>query len=207
MNRCRRAGSRMQLGRKEFTEGLDWGGKALIFGLLLCAAFLTQGQANSASEYQLKAAFLFNFAKFIDWPQTAFAESKAPFAICVFGKDPFGDSLDQALANKTVGDHPIAIQRTRDKAELRKCHIVFVSASETEHIAEIKESLRGTSVLLVGESGGFAESGGMIEFTLDGGHVRFTINPDAAEEANLKISSKLLALAKIVHNEAHLRGI
>lgn len=149
---------------------------------------------------------MFNFAKFIEWPQGAFAGPQSPFTICVFGKDPFGSSLDEALANKTVGDRPISIQRPKDKMELKHCQIVFFSRTETEHIAEILGTLQGSNVLLVGESEGFAESGGMIEFTLEQGRVRFSINPDAAEHANLRFSSKLLALAKIVHGAARAGG-
>jgi hypothetical protein len=172
----------------------------------IIAAVVAQAQSNSPSEYQLKAAFLFNFAKFIEWPQHAFATPQAPFTICVFGKDPFGSSLDEALADKKIGDRSILIQRPKDKMELRHCQIAFVSSSETERVADIVEGLQGTSVLLVGESGGFAESGGTIEFMLEQGHVRFSINPDAAEHANLRLSSKLLALAKIVHGTSHPRG-
>ena len=141
-----------------------------------------------------------------EWPQGAFATAQSPFAICIFGKDPFGNSLDEALASKTIADRPIVIQRTKDKMELRQCQMVFVSHSEAERVADVVAQLEGTNVLLVGESEGFAESGGMIEFTLEQGRVRFSINPDAAEHANLRLSSKLLALAKIVHGAAHPRG-
>jgi len=178
----------------------------MILLFIIGSALPAQGQASSPSEYQLKAAFLFNFAKFIEWPQDAFAGPQSPFAICVFGKDPFGNSLDEVLANKTVGDRSISIQRTKAIAELRHCQIVFVSHPETERVADIVGALEGTNVLLVGESEGFAASGGMIEFTLEQGRVRFSINPDAAEHANLRFSSKLLALAKIVHGVNHPRG-
>lgn len=171
------------------------------------SALLAYGQENAPSEYQLKAAFLFNFAKFIEWPRGSFDNAQEPFAICVFGKDSFGSALDQALANKTVNDRPISIQRTKDKTELKHCQIVFVGHLEAPHIADVQDALEGTNALLVGESEGFAESGGMIEFTIEQGRVRFSINPDAAEHANLRLSSKLLALAKIVHgSRTHPNG-
>ena len=158
-------------------------------------------------EYELKAAFLFNFAKFIDWPRSSFASLQSPFSICVLGEDPFGRALDDNLQQKMIGDQPLAIRRLKDKFEARRCQVVFVSSSETKHLAEIVESLRGAKLLLVGDTAGFASSGGTIEFTLDqDNRVRFTINTDAADRAGLKISAKLLALAKIVHDEGHSKG-
>ena len=111
----------------------------VILLFIIGSALVAHGQGSSLSEYQLKAAFLFNFAKFIDWPQSAFANPQSPFTICIFGKDPFGSSLDEALAKKTIGDRSISILRTKDKMELKHCHIVFVSHPETEHIAEFFE--------------------------------------------------------------------
>jgi len=161
-------------------------------------------QANPPGEYELKAAFLFNFAKFIDWPRGSFASPQSPFTICVLGEDPFGRALDEGLRGKAIGNQPFALRRLKDKAEARRCQVVFVSSSETRHLAEIVESLRGANVLLVGDTAGFASSGGTIEFTLDQeNRVRFTINTDAADRAGLKFSAKLLALATIVHNEGH----
>jgi hypothetical protein len=157
-------------------------------------------------EYQLKAVSLFNFAKLIEGPLGAFADLQSPFTICVFGKDPFGSSLDDALANKNIGDRPIVIQRPKDKTELWNGHMVFVSSSSTKRIANIVGSLQETNVLLVGDSPRFAESGGTIGLTLEGNYVRFTINTDAADRASLKISSRLIALAKIVHDREHSNG-
>src|ERR1700674_3532339 len=104
-----------------------------------------------------------------------------------------------------VGNRPLAVQRLKDKAEARRCQMVFVSSSESAHLADIVGSLRGANVLLVGETNGFAASGGTIEFTLEDNHVRFAINTDAADRSGLKFSAKLLALAKLVHDEWHLK--
>jgi hypothetical protein len=164
-------------------------------------------QTNPPGEYEIKAAFLFNFAKFIDWPNGTFASSQSPITICVLGKDPFGHALDDNLRGKMIGDQPLAIRRVKDTAEARRCQMVFVSSSETGHFVEILESLRGANLLLVGDTAGFASSGGTIEFTLDrDNHVRFTINTDAADRSGLKFSAKLLALAKIVHDDGHAKG-
>jgi len=153
--------------------------------------------------YEVKAAFLFNFAKFIDWPTGSFATPQSPFAICVLGQDPFGNILDDSLRGKMIGARPLAVRRIKDKAEARTCQVVFVSSTESAHLAEILGSLGGANSLIVGETNGFAASGGTIEFTLEENHVRFNINIDAADRSGLKFSSKLLALAKIVHDDGH----
>jgi hypothetical protein len=174
--------------------------------VVLSARDLAWAQASPPGEYELKAAFLFNFAKFVDWPQSDFAHSQSPFEICVLGKDPFGHVLDDALLNKQIADRTVLVQRLKDKSEARHCQMVFVGSSESAHLPDIFESLRGVNVLLVGETTGFAVLGGTIEFTLKDGRVRFTINTDAAYRADLKFSAKLLALATIVHDEEHSKG-
>lgn len=188
-------------------EGGDSLGAKAAAGLLLLLCLLStpataSEQNDSPNEYQIKAAFLFNFAKFVEWPADAFATPQAPFIICVLGEDPFGPLLDATLAGKSMGTHPVALRRIKEHAEARHCHMVFVSSSEIRNYAEVIESVRGTSILLVGDSEGFAALGGMIEFTLEGNHVRFAINPDAAQRARLTLSSKLLMLARIVHDAA-----
>lgn len=167
---------------------------ALSLGLLL-AAVPGHAQSPAPSEYKLKAAFLFNFAKFIDWPAEAFADDKSPFVIGVLGDNPFGNELEQTVAGKKVNDHPITIQSFRAAAETTNCHILFISTAEKKRLPEIIQALRGTSVLTVGETEQFIEAGGMINFVLEAGKIRFQINDDAAKAARLKISSKLMSLA------------
>jgi hypothetical protein len=159
-------------------------------------------QTKSAGEYQVKAAFLYNFAKFIDWPPNAFSDPKQPLAVCIYGHDPFGRSLEDALLGKFIGDRPVILGRATQFQDLAGCQVVFVSASEREPAADLANRLKGHAVLLVGESEGFAVSGGSIQFTIEDSRVRFVINPDAADRAGLKISSKLLALAKIVRDSS-----
>ena len=169
--------------------------------LFLLAVPLSFGQANAPSEYQLKAAVLFNFAKFVDWPQSSFADPQSPFALCVLGKDPFGHLLDDALLNKKIADRPVVVERLKDKSEARRCQMVFVGNAEGANLPAILDAVKGASVLLVGETPDFAASGGTIEFTLEDSRIRFIINTDAAERAKLRVDSKLLALAKVVHDE------
>lgn len=175
----------------------------LIIAFLLpifCTASVVRSQTTESGEYQLKAAFLFNFAKFVQWPANSFASPQSEFGICLLGDDPFGRSIDEVLHGKTIGEHPVMISRRKTPAEMTHCQIVFVSASEKNRLPEVLAALKGTSTLAVGETEGFAASGGTIQFTLEEQRVRFIINVDAAERANLQISSKLLALAKLVRD-------
>lgn len=173
---------------------------ALISFCIISGAAITPAQSDSPSEYQVKAAFLLNFAKFVDWPSSTYATPQTPFAVCVLGDDPFGSVLDNTLAGKSLGSRSVAIRRIRDFVEARRCQIVFVSSSESRHYADVVEAVRGARVLLVGETDGFASAGGAIEFTLESNHVRFAINPEAAQREGLTLSSKLLMLAHIVHD-------
>ena len=168
----------------------------LVFGFaLLLADSPGRAQAPQPSEYQLKAAFLFNFAKYIDWPAESFANEKAPFLIGILGDNPFGATLEQTVAGKKVNEHPITIQPLRAMAEGTNCHIVFISSSETKRLPEIIKGLRGPAVLTVSETEKFIEAGGIINFVQEANKIRFQINDEAAKAAKLKISSKLLNLA------------
>jgi hypothetical protein len=170
--------------------------------ILLFIAPLASPQASQPTEYQLKAVFLFNFAKFVDWPEKTYSSPQSPFMLCVIGQDPFAGALDGYLA-MTMGGRTVQVAHFPNATLLagaRRCQITFVSASEKIHLRDVIENLKGASVLLVGDTEGFAAAGGTIEFTLEDNHIRFAINPDAAQRADLKLSSKLLALAKIVHD-------
>jgi hypothetical protein len=162
---------------------------------LLLAGGLVHAQAPPPTEYQLKAAFLFNFAKFVEWPPAAFASNTSPIVIGVLGQNPFHDDLAQMVRNKTIDNHPLVIQEFRALAEATNCHILFVSTSEKDRLPEILKALKGASVLTVGEMDHFTESGGMINFVIKENKIRFQINSDQAAKAGLKISSKLMSLA------------
>jgi hypothetical protein len=154
-------------------------------------------QESQPSEYQIKAAFLFNFAKFVEWPPAAFPGASSPFVIGVLGENPFGGDLERTIRGKTVGNRRFVIKEVASMAEARDCHILFISTSERKRLAEVLEALRGVSVLTVGEMDGFTEGGGMINFAREarGTRVRFQVNNEAAKKAGMKISSKLLSLA------------
>jgi hypothetical protein len=154
--------------------------------------------ADRNSEYQVKAAFLVNFARFVEWPPQSFGAANDPLVVGVYGNGLFGAALEEAVLGKRIGGRPAVIRRTSQISALRSCHVVFLPASEINHFRELSNSLGDLSVLLVGETEGFAESGGVINFILENERVRFEISPSAAARVHLKISSKLLQLAVIV---------
>ncbi len=175
----------------------------LILVLLAAARYapITEAPAQAASEYQLKAAFLYNFAKFIEWPPDAFADANAPIILGLIGEDPFGRVLEQTISGKTANARPLLIKRLKWGENLRDCTILFISASERKRLAQIFESVKGAGVLTVSEMERFAQLGGVVNFTMKENKVGFEINVDAAERARLKISSKLLSLAKVLSDE------
>ena len=158
-------------------------------------------KATAPREYRIKAAFLYNFAKFTEWPAGAFADAKAPLRLCVLGEDPFHGAL-AALEGRTAKNRPIVAGRLSSRDPLGQCHLLFVSASEHGRLGTILESLRGMPVLVVGDTPHFARSGGTIRLKIVGNKVRFEINVRAAQHAKLKIDSRLLRLGRIVGKRA-----
>jgi len=155
--------------------------------------------ANSTTEeYTLKAAFLFHFAQFVEWPEETFKEVNNPLTYCTIGDDPFQGSLDTTLSGKTIGARSFRVQHFKQPQELQGCQVLFIGAGEKKLLPEILAKAKPSSILTVGESEHFAEDGGMIGFVLDENKIRFEINLEAAQKAKLKISSRLLALAKSV---------
>ena len=174
----------------------------LLLGVLalLLASAPPAGAESRYTEYQVKAAFLYNFAKFVEWPEDQVA-SAVPLVIAIVGRDPFGADLEAALAGKRLGERPIEIRRVRRARELEHAHVVFVSDSERTRVRTVLEKLAERGVLTVADFERFAERGGMIELFLDDNRVRFRINPEAAERAEIKLSANLLRHAEIVGGE------
>jgi hypothetical protein len=170
--------------------------KAAIILMLMAASRGAGGDGTPVGEYQLKAVFLFNFAKFVEWPPRSFADPHDPFTICVLGENPFGSALDDAVRGKTVANRPIAIRLVANGQQARTCQILFVSASERKRVNAILEALRNCCVLTVGDTEDFTENGGIVQFRMKDARVRIEIDAEAAERAGLRISSKLLSLAE-----------
>src|SRR6202163_2091297 len=161
-----------------------------------------QGMDSSeSSEYLIKAGFIYNFAKLVEWPTSAFAQQDSPIVIGILGDDPFGGTLDRIVADKKINGRGFAIRRLRwskDLKDLRDCNILFVSSSEKEHIDSVVDAMKWLPVLTIGDTPGFAKRGGIVNFTLEDNKVRFEVNVEAAKRADLTISSRLLTLARIV---------
>jgi hypothetical protein len=166
--------------------------------LLLAGVPRSSAQATTPHEYQIKAVFLFNFAQFVDWPPTVFADPRAPLIIGVLGEDPFGSILDDTLRGETIGERTLVIKRYRRREDIDHCHILFISQSEGTRLEAIVQGLRGRHVLTVSDTDGFALRGVMIRFVTEKSKIRFRINLDAAKAASLVISSKLLRPAEII---------
>lgn len=162
---------------------------------LALAGASVHAQDAQPTEYQIKAAFLFNFAKFVNWPPGAFEQPTSPLVLGVLGDNPFHEDLARMLQNKSIDAHPLVVREYPSGSQITNCHILFISASEKKQFPDILKHLKGHSVLTVSETERFIEDGGMINFVLQGGKIRLQINNDAAVEAGLKISSKLLSLA------------
>lgn len=171
--------------------------------LLTCLMILTgRGEPQTLSEYQLKAAFLFNFAKFVEWPASAFPDPAAPIIFGVLGVDPFGPNLEQAIAGKTVNNRPFVVKRFATVQTMEPCHMLFISAAEQAHLPQILAALKDKHTLTISEVEDFLALGGMINFLTVDNKVRFEIHQTAAERAGLKLSSKLLSLAIAVKTNA-----
>lgn len=170
------------------------------FALLLCAGQRAPAQTNTSKEYKVKAAFLYNFAQFVEWPTVAFSDAQSPMVIGVFGNDPFDGYLDELVRGEKVNGRPLHVQRYRQVEEIKTCHVLFISKSEMGQLDGILAGVKGRNILTVGEAEGFATRGGMIRFATEQSKIRLRINVEAAKAANLTISSKLLRLTEIVRS-------
>lgn len=170
--------------------------------LVLCLFVATFGtnvaQAQDVSDVQVKAAFLYNFARFVEWPHDAFAGPGSPFIIGVIGNNHFARTLEQTVRGRLINGRPIFVKVLTADAGLKSCHILYVQSLSDRHMSAMLADAAGASVLTVGDSEHFAHIGGVINFFVQDSRVRFEINPDAADRAHLRISAKLLALARVV---------
>ncbi|HYL93470.1 MAG TPA: YfiR family protein [Alphaproteobacteria bacterium] len=172
----------------------------VIAGILVCcsALFTAPLLAQSATADQVKAAYLFNFAKFIEWPAGVFDKADAPMRFCTLGRSPAADELDSTVRGKSINGHTIQVKHLRGPEEIKGCHLVFLAVSASKQQQKLLQTAQGSPVLLVAETPGFARAGGTIDFIWEDGRLLFEVNVNAAEGVHLKISSKLLALARIV---------
>ena len=174
-------------------------------GLIVSALFM-QGVVSSApasgyQEYQVKAEFLANFAAFVKWPDGTFPATNSPVVIGVIGKDPFDQYLEKSVQAPNRPGRPLNLRRVTNDAELKECHVLFVSSSERRRLRELRDRLKGVPVLTVGETEDFLDQGGIINFMLKGQSIRFEISVLSAQSAGLKLDARLLGAANAVRGK------
>lgn len=179
----------------------------IVRGLLIPLAFLfvliqptVRAYAESSLEYHVKAAFLYNFARYVKWPAEAFAGAASPINICILGDSPFGASLD-TYENETAGGRGFVISEAKSVDDINDCHVLFISNGSEKEFFDSIERIQGKNILTVGDRQGLARKGSVIGFIVVDNKVRFEINTKSAGRANLKISSELLKIARIVDDE------
>jgi len=172
---------------------------------IACAFFCSTvllAQQPKPSEYQVKAAYLYNFAKFVKWPVATTLDRNGSFSICVLGPDPFGGALDALLVGESLDNKPVVVKRISKPQSTADCRILFINSAEQSHLKEILTELDQESILTVSDMPDFSERGGMIQFVLEGGRVRFAVNLTSTERARLTLSSELLKVATAVKRNA-----
>jgi hypothetical protein len=174
------------------------------FGAIVLSAGLIAGSparvgnaATVASDAAVKAAFLFNFAKFTEWPSLA---AGTPIVACVAGDEDIGAELTNTVRGQTIGGHTITVRKPQDSSFWMECQLLFIGDGESRHFAATGPPFKAQPILTVSDNKGFSQIGGIIELYVDQGRLRFLINLDAAERAKLRLSARLLSLAKVVHD-------
>ena len=168
-----------------------------ITSLALAAQAVGDPGAAEHSEFEIESAMLYNFTKFVEWPDKALGVAGVSVVVGVLGEDALVPVLEAALRNKTLYGHPIAVRRLDSSADAKTCTVLFVGSSDRKEIARIVQSVRHSPVLTIGQNAQFSRLGGVIAFTREDGRIRFEINLDAADRAGLQVSSKLLRLAAV----------
>lgn len=183
--------------------GRVWSMAALV--LLLTAPSL-RAQATKPTDYDVKAAYLYNFGRFVEWPPQSTASQGDAFNVCVLGQDPFGPTLDTTLAGETIAGKSVVARRVSTPQEAANCRILFIGATETSQLNKIIGALDKEAVLTVSDMPQFSQHGGMIQFVLEGKRVRFEVNLAAAQRVGLTLSSELLKVATTVRRNLATGG-
>ena len=177
--------------------------RLLTLAILLCALlpqptiYARAPQINA--EYKLKAAFLYNFTRFVEWPENAFSSTTSPVIIGIIGEDPFGAFIDELVSNEKIGNRSIIIRRFKGVTDIANCHILYICYQQTEKIAAVLSTASNKGILTIADAPPFTRMGGMVQFYTDKNKIRMQINNGAAKRAGLNISTKLLSVAKVVN--------
>lgn len=171
----------------------------MLFGIIFLMTLYVSSpsKAGETSENEVKAAYLFNFAKFVEWPERAFATKTSPIILCILGDDPFGEALT-SLEMKKIKGRSLTVVRAHNKEQIKTCHMLYVSESEKKELPEIFTKTDNKPCLTVSSIEDFASKGGMIGFVRKGKNIRFEVNLDMVKRVELSVSSRLLNLALIV---------
>jgi len=173
--------------------------QALLCGTLCVTIFLRGAcGAEAPTEYQVKAVFVYNFSRFVDWPPQTFTAPDEPFVICILGGDPFGARLDEAVRGEQIDRHPLLVRRFRNLGEIGDCRILYIDRSESAQLQQILAALDHRGTLTVSDLDDSSKRGVMIQFTTENNRIRLRINVESARASGLTISSKLLRSAEIV---------
>lgn len=167
------------------------------FLLAICSGFYSSAQILPSSEYQEKAVFILNFTQFIKWPDTAFASINSPLIIGILGDNPFESYLEEKVKGEKTNGHPLIVQYYKNVEDIKPCHLLFINIHEKNKQEEVIESLKGMSILSVTDDPDLSKQKEVIKFYKENNKIQFQINTEAAKEANLVVSSKLLNIAKI----------
>jgi hypothetical protein len=197
-------------GRRRRRAGLGAVCRALLLmgavNFILMAGISTAGAEDEMpADFQVKAAFLINFPKYVDWPAIAFAETNSPIVVAIFGDDNVANEVQNMIGSgRAIGGHPVVLKRIAREEEIsRDCHILFIGASERQEIPAILEKIRGGKILTVSESDDFLEKDGVINLARQGRKIRLQVNLVAAGKAQLKISSRLLVASDVVKGKSN----
>ena len=174
--------------------------------LIICFNFAALASAQSVEESRVKAAYLYNFAKFVEWPSGAFRNPDDPAVICVVGDERTSDVLEPAVSGKKANGRPVEARRPHSSAEFKSCHVLFIGFSDKERIAQSLQGLQRSSILTVGQSDQFIPLGGMINLALNHATIELEIDPEASNAVGLKISSRLLVVARLVKAQPQAGG-
>jgi hypothetical protein len=171
---------------------------ALIVLALLPSPAAGYDQSRTVDEYELKAAYLYNMAKFVDWPDQTFSTPLQPIVFCVLGRTPLSDALREAISGKVVNSRPLVFRQLTDSKQAGPCQVLFISSQDIKELRRILGEVKSSSVLTVGEVAEFTSQGGIVRLVSDAGRVRLEFNLNAADDAKLHVSSKLLSLGTTV---------
>lgn len=173
---------------------------SIFMGLMIVMAIRPSdiyAQESKPGEYEVKAVFLYNFVKFVEWPDDKDTRTGRIVNICILGEDPFGNAFD-FIQDETIDNRKLAVKRVRTHHHIDDCQVLFISSSEKENITHILRTVKGSNILTVGDTNGFAQKGVIINFYIEQNKVRFEINLDSLRRSGLSVSSKVMHLAKII---------